>query len=258
VTEDEAFIRAIVDGPGDDLPRLVYADWLDDRSDPRGAYLRAEREAVEIGDIARLRELAAGLDPVWVARVSRPPVGVCCGHLKFSHTGPHAAPGDLDEVERALGRPLPAAHRAFLLNYNGGVPSAPFFHNPARRGSELGTAERFYGVRVARGGAVSGADEDRPRLHLRTEQVDLAAAAETLYNGRQPPPGPRLFAPLAANEFPYVNLIGLSGVRAGKVYWHNYDSLHLADKPRKTADSLPEFLLALRVSPELCDPENHE
>jgi hypothetical protein len=26
VTEDEAFIRAIVDNPGDDLPRLLYAE----------------------------------------------------------------------------------------------------------------------------------------------------------------------------------------------------------------------------------------
>jgi len=33
VSEDEAFIRTIVDGPGDDTPRLVYADWLDDRAD---------------------------------------------------------------------------------------------------------------------------------------------------------------------------------------------------------------------------------
>ena len=50
MTEDEAFIRAIVDSPGDDTPRLVYADWLDDRADPRGAYLRAEREAVAADD----------------------------------------------------------------------------------------------------------------------------------------------------------------------------------------------------------------
>jgi uncharacterized protein (TIGR02996 family) len=39
MTEDEAFIRAVVDRPGDDTARLVYADWLDERSDPRGAYL---------------------------------------------------------------------------------------------------------------------------------------------------------------------------------------------------------------------------
>ncbi len=44
MNEDEAFIRVIVDSPGDDTPRLVYADWLDDRGDPRGPYLRAEAQ----------------------------------------------------------------------------------------------------------------------------------------------------------------------------------------------------------------------
>lgn len=31
-----------MDGPGDDTPRLVSADRLDHRADPRGTYLRAE------------------------------------------------------------------------------------------------------------------------------------------------------------------------------------------------------------------------
>ena len=48
MSDDEAFIRAIVDSPGDDTPRLVYADWLDEHSDPRGDYLRAEAEAVRL------------------------------------------------------------------------------------------------------------------------------------------------------------------------------------------------------------------
>jgi uncharacterized protein (TIGR02996 family) len=37
MTDDEAFIRAIVDAPGDDAPRLIYADWLDERGDRRFA-----------------------------------------------------------------------------------------------------------------------------------------------------------------------------------------------------------------------------
>ena len=40
MTEDEAFIRTIVDHPGDDTPRLVYADWLDDR----GEHEEADRQ----------------------------------------------------------------------------------------------------------------------------------------------------------------------------------------------------------------------
>src|SRR4051812_7121155 len=102
MTEDEAFIRAIVDGPGDDTPRLVYADWLDDRDDPRGAYLRAELEwanAPRRGPRSkafaekqrlekRLRRTASKLDAMWVFRVTRPPLGVCFHQKVFKATGP--------------------------------------------------------------------------------------------------------------------------------------------------------------------------
>jgi uncharacterized protein (TIGR02996 family) len=131
MTEDEAFIRAIVDSPGDDTPRLVYADWLEDRDDPRGAYLRAEREAVVTGDIARLQELAVGLDPVWVARVSMPPVGVCIEHTALTGHGPLLSDGDISEAERRIGVSFPADYRAFLLNYNGGyIDASLYFDTP--------------------------------------------------------------------------------------------------------------------------------
>jgi uncharacterized protein (TIGR02996 family) len=42
--EEEAFLRAICANPDDDLPRLVYADWLDERGDPRGEFIRVECE----------------------------------------------------------------------------------------------------------------------------------------------------------------------------------------------------------------------
>jgi uncharacterized protein (TIGR02996 family) len=123
VTDDEAFIRAIVDRPGEDLPRLAYADWLDEHDDPRGAYLRAERAAVLAGGAAGLRERAAGLDPVWVARVSRPPVGVCCDRVCFDESGPRLTAADIDRVQAALSCHFPAEYRAFLLNHNGGRPT---------------------------------------------------------------------------------------------------------------------------------------
>jgi uncharacterized protein (TIGR02996 family) len=155
VTEDEAFIRGIVDSPGDDTPRLVYADWLDDRADPRGPYLRAEAETVRrwreagpnpIGrlndDIAgfkqgvdRMSRLTTGLDPVWVARVSRAPFGACCDHVRFSDPGeprPALTPADLDWVEKRFELTLPADYRAFLLNYNGGNPEPGHFRIPGR------------------------------------------------------------------------------------------------------------------------------
>ncbi|MBN9523998.1 TIGR02996 domain-containing protein [bacterium] len=117
---EEAFIRAVLDAPGQDTPRLVYADWLDDHDAPdRAAYLRAERAAVVNGDTTAMRELAAGLDPVWIARVTLPPFGVCLGSADVTDTGPAVSVADVDTAERRLGASFPADYRAFLLNFNG-------------------------------------------------------------------------------------------------------------------------------------------
>ncbi len=123
--EDDAFIRTIVDSPGDDLPRLVYADWLDERGDPRGAYLRAElewakpwRDGNRPGDASEVRALGAGLDAVWVARVSRPPVGVCCDHIKFKQHRPQPTHDAVRAVEHRFNLKLPIDCQAFLLNTN--------------------------------------------------------------------------------------------------------------------------------------------
>ncbi len=43
MTEDEAFVAAILGAPGDDGPRLVYADWLEEHGEPaRAAALRLD------------------------------------------------------------------------------------------------------------------------------------------------------------------------------------------------------------------------
>jgi uncharacterized protein (TIGR02996 family) len=130
MTDDEAFIRAIVAAPGDDAPRLVYADWLDDRGDARGAYLRAEVERVKdqmAGGRAKAVRQAKGLDPVWAARVSRPPAGVCSQHLGLSSTGPGAEESDIDAAGATLDVTLPPQFRALLLNYSlGQLRGGPF------------------------------------------------------------------------------------------------------------------------------------
>jgi uncharacterized protein (TIGR02996 family) len=40
MSEERAFLAAITANPADDLSRLVYADWLDERGDVRGEFLR--------------------------------------------------------------------------------------------------------------------------------------------------------------------------------------------------------------------------
>jgi len=123
--EDEPFIRAIVDQPGDDTPRLVYADWLEDRDDPRGRFLRAEVGAMRAGTskTAKLLKFAAdGLDPVWVARVGRPPFGVCTDQICAAECSePLLSPADITTYESQHGIKLNPQHHALLLNWNGGA-----------------------------------------------------------------------------------------------------------------------------------------
>jgi uncharacterized protein (TIGR02996 family) len=40
--EDAGFLQALLAAPEDDALRLVYADWLEERGDPRGEYLRCQ------------------------------------------------------------------------------------------------------------------------------------------------------------------------------------------------------------------------
>jgi uncharacterized protein (TIGR02996 family) len=44
MAEDEDFLRAILQAPDDDGPRLRYAEWLEGRGDPRGEFIRVECE----------------------------------------------------------------------------------------------------------------------------------------------------------------------------------------------------------------------
>ena len=48
MSDEAAFLAAIAAEPADDTRRLVYADWLDERGDPRGEYLRLELQLHEI------------------------------------------------------------------------------------------------------------------------------------------------------------------------------------------------------------------
>lgn len=50
-SEDEfAFLSRIVDCLADDAPRLVYADWLEERDDPRGTFLRRFLSSFDQGE----------------------------------------------------------------------------------------------------------------------------------------------------------------------------------------------------------------
>ncbi len=42
MTYEGAFLQAILESPDDDLPRLVYADWLTDQGNPRGEFIHVQ------------------------------------------------------------------------------------------------------------------------------------------------------------------------------------------------------------------------
>jgi uncharacterized protein (TIGR02996 family) len=49
VTHDDAFLQAIIESPDDDGPRLVYADWLEDHSEPeRAEFIRVQCELARL------------------------------------------------------------------------------------------------------------------------------------------------------------------------------------------------------------------
>ncbi len=50
MTPDDAFLHDIIEHPDDDSLRLIYADYLDERDDPRGEFIRVQVE------LARLHE----------------------------------------------------------------------------------------------------------------------------------------------------------------------------------------------------------
>jgi len=44
MSQEDAFLQAIIDEPDNDMHRLVYADWLEDRGDPRSELIRLQFE----------------------------------------------------------------------------------------------------------------------------------------------------------------------------------------------------------------------
>src|SRR5262245_33612921 len=90
MTDDRAFINAIIANPDDNDLRLVYADWLEERGDPRGEFLRLEAAAArstEASDFlakhGRLQELRQLIDRGWLAQMGRSKIELCQVEFAF-------------------------------------------------------------------------------------------------------------------------------------------------------------------------------
>src|SRR5260221_508576 len=74
-TVEDAFMEDIIAHPGDDTPRLIYADWLDDHGqEARAEFIRVQIELTRMGDDdersdglrRRERELLAAHGKEWL------------------------------------------------------------------------------------------------------------------------------------------------------------------------------------------------
>ena len=241
MTDEEAFIRVIANAAGDDAPRLVYADWLDDRGDPRGAFLRLEcetfRQTPELFQSGKwLAKAHYTIDPLWVARVSRAPVGVCCDHLHW-HTdippGPPLTPADLDAFERRFTVSLPRSYRAFLLNWNGGYPYPGDFYLPDDDEGAPAIRIESFGMILPPGRAVSTS----------RSPGEIGGPVERIQRGDGP------ILAIASNASDGVLFLGITGTAAGSIYWHG-DWTHASDDPEmliEVAGSLGHFLASLQT-----------
>ena len=90
--EEKIFLKEIESNLDDDSARLVYADWLEERGDPRGEYLRLEYELIS-GDgttdelsvtVERINRLNQSIAPDWLALVSRAAIEGC--HANYLET----------------------------------------------------------------------------------------------------------------------------------------------------------------------------
>lgn len=238
---EETFIRTLVGLPGDDAPRVAYADWLDERSDPRGRWLRAElvwaapwRTGRPPPGSPELQALALEFDAGWIARVSRPPLGVCCDHIKIQRRKVQLVGDDVDRAGARLGVEFPEQLRAFLCNYNGGRGKLNGYPHP-RIGGVNCELQRWFSL----------IPDERP--------LSSANLLKRIANYQKGPRAYRSLIPLCAADAGYYEAfaIGCGSKNSGRVY-HVYD-FHLNDPPGKAsqvARSLGDFLAAILIEVE--------
>ncbi len=132
---DAGFLAAIAADPRSGLARLVYADFLDERADPRGEYLRELCAAAgwaacpdRTVAVAKLQQMRGEFTDDWLAVVQRgvpwkllfeanlPPAPLRRDWYEF---GPPASAEEIAAAEAALGFALPDELRELVSEFNG-------------------------------------------------------------------------------------------------------------------------------------------
>jgi len=122
MSDERAFLTAILERPDDDARKLVYADWLEERGDPRGEFLRAvlrsrQERTVTAEQAQRHRDLAAGLAELraeeaqaWLADRGNAPEN------RERQRRIRALEGQMADLSRELGQPIPAHLQALAAS----------------------------------------------------------------------------------------------------------------------------------------------
>jgi uncharacterized protein (TIGR02996 family) len=166
VTEDE-LVAAIEASPDDSAQRAVYADWLEQRGDPRAELVRIEdelwRRPIDLVRFRRLYprrlELRAQHDARWGARIARPSTAeirhrlAILAELDPEHEQGMAElhryalnepldEGQLAEIELQLGCTLPAQYRRFVCEVGDGGAGPEYGIHPIAKqpATDLATA----------------------------------------------------------------------------------------------------------------------
>lgn len=115
----EAFLTAIRDQPDDDSVRLIFADWLEERGDPRGAFVRGQVQAAQLPPNDPLAVELREQETVLLVRHGHDWFGLlprCTSHVRFVRGLLHvnAEAPTLCENLASLGPVLPWIERLHL------------------------------------------------------------------------------------------------------------------------------------------------
>src|SRR5437016_1680130 len=106
--EEAGFWSAIAEAPQDEVPRLIFADWLEARNDPRGPLLREQRYWHHLNaDCRDPVQVVLGVLDAWPTRTSK------WLHQAAAMVGAPLVPGLLERCRAA--KPSHNAGSAHLL-----------------------------------------------------------------------------------------------------------------------------------------------
>jgi uncharacterized protein (TIGR02996 family) len=124
MVDEQALIQTIHANPTDDVPRLVYADWLEERGDLRGEFLRIQtalmrmprKDRQHAGFMKRLKELRSSIDPESLAWFNTLRYRTAFAALARPLTPSNGVPEKrVAQAEHRLGVRLPRALRDYYL-----------------------------------------------------------------------------------------------------------------------------------------------